>query len=322
MSVTIQTGDALDVLRTLPSESVHACVTSPPYYGLRDYGVPGQVGLEPSPGEYVERLVDVFREVRRVLRDDGTLWLNIGDTYASDTKGSGGTGKSTLAGTPANGNGQNFASRKINHGAKAKDLLGIPWMVALALRADGWYLRSDIIWAKPNPMPESVTDRPTKSHEHVFLFSKSPRYFYDADAIAEPAIYAGTTGCVSGPKQASRAAARCAKPSGNEITGAPRVAVADTRNARDVWTIATQPFSGAHFACMPQALAERCILAGCPGGGTVLDPFAGAGTTGLVARKRRRIFVGIELNPAYADMARKRISDAFPLYDLFEEPVS
>lgn len=310
----IHTGDALEVLRTLPSESVHACVTSPPYFGLRDYGVPGQIGLEPSPAEYVERLVAVFRDVQRVLRPDGTLWLNIGDSYASDSKGGGGVGRSTLVGTTNDGNGQLFRPRRIDHGAKPKDLLGVPWMVAFALRTAGWFLRSDIIWAKPNPMPESVTDRPTKSHEHVFLFSKAQRYYYDAKAIAEPSVTgaAGITGGAYAPPGQS--------PHGN-ARGAVSSSETSTRNARDVWTIATQPFSGAHFACMPRALAERCVIAGSPRGGLVLDPFTGAGTTGLVAAMNGRSFVGAEINGEYAAMARERIADyvATQQLDLFRE---
>jgi DNA modification methylase len=267
VSVHIIEGDCLATLRTLPDGAAQCCVTSPPYYGLRDYGVEGQIGLEDSPDAYVARLVDVFREVRRVLRDDGTLWLNMGDSYAAGGNG-GGNKNNTNAGSLTVG-------RKVAPaGYKPKDLLGIPWMVAFALRADGWYLRKDIIWHKPNPMPESVRDRPTTAHEHVFLLTKRAAYFYDADSIREEPIGA---------------------------------------NARDVWTIATQPYSGAHFATMPPALAERCIKAGSKPGDTIVDPFGGAGTTGLVADRLGRNALLIELNPTYAAMARERIALDAPL---------
>ncbi len=266
-------GDCRETLAQVPDGSVQCCVTSPPYWNLRDYGVEGQIGLEADPGEYVEHLVVAFREVRRALSASGTLWLNLGDCYAGGAGG--GQGK----------NGQRasrtFTARvreKRAPGLKPKDLVGIPWMVAFALRADGWYLRSEIIWAKPNPMPESVRDRPTKSHEQVFLFAKSERYFYDADAIAEPAI---STGRVL------------------DYTG-------DTRNARDVWRIASQPFSGAHFATMPIALATRCVLAGSRPGDTVLDPFLGSGTVAEAAQRLGRRWLGCELNPDYGDLIAER----------------
>jgi DNA modification methylase len=238
----------------LAPECVQCVVTSPPYYGLRDYGVAGQIGLEQTPAEYVENMVNVFREVRRVLRPDGTLWLNLGDSYASDTKGSGGSNpdKSPLQSAKGKENFQSFDSRKFTHDVKTKDLLGIPWRVAFALQADGWYLRSDIIWHKPNPMPESVTDRPTKSHEYMFLLTKSARYYYDAEAVKEKAETAGG-GCASSFR-------------GNGANRQDRdfteIGTSGQRNRRTVWTIATSPYSGAHFATFPPALVEPCILAG------------------------------------------------------------
>ena len=306
VSVRILIGDALTRLRDLPNESVHCCVTSPPYWGLRDYGVEGQIGLEETPGAYVARMVEVFAEVRRVLRADGTCWVNLGDSYAASRPYQ---VPSTMGG-PKHGPAQAALGRgsSVPDGLKPKDLVGIPWRVAFALQADGWWLRSDIIWHKPNPMPESVADRPTKSHEYVFLLTKSERYAYDADAIAEPALYqveegrqaSGMYSFGSGRDDGGR------HRSGGFVTG-------PTRNARSVWTIATQPFPGSHFATMPPALAERCIKAGCPAGGTVLDPFGGAGTTGLVADRLQRDAVLIELSPAYAEMARDRIRDEAPL---------
>ena len=297
-------GDCRTVLSTLPAASVQCCVTSPPYYGLRDYGVDGQIGLEPTPDEYVAEMVAVFREVRRVLRDDGTLWLNIGDSYAAPSKGTGGATEKQVTNA-----GAFFAPRKFNMGdAKQKDLMGIPWLLAFALRADGWYLRSDIIWHKPNPMPESVRDRPTSAHEHVFLFSKRGAYFYDADAIAEDAIHAGQV-VVLGEKSLSRGQATASgkKASGNGA--AASVTVAARRNARNVWTIATQPFSGAHFATMPPDLAERCIKAGSKPGDTVLDPFGGAGTTAVAADRHGRRSIMIDLSADYATLAGQRLHD-------------
>ena len=315
-------GDALRVLRRLPSQSINCCVTSPCYWGLRDYGVPGQMGLEKTPEEYVARLVDVFREVRRVLRDDGTLWLNLGDSYA--------TGGGKVGDCP--GGGKQGARYRGDHGAdpksagigpqtqpnrmpiaglKPKDLVGIPWRVAFALQADGWYLRSDIIWHRPNPMPESVTDRPTKAHEYVFLLAKGAKYYYDAAAIAEPAKYPGDHGFPRGPIDGCDSDLitwRAKSQQSRKIAGVDsRTAGSETRNKRTVWTVTTKPFKGAHFATFPPKLIEPCILAGCPKGGIVLDCFAGAGTTGLVATQHGRRFIGIELNPKYAQMARERI---------------
>jgi len=315
MSIQIIEGDCRDMLATLPAQSVHCCVTSPPYFGLRDYGVDGQIGLEPTPDAFVTELVAVFQEVRRVLRDDGTVWLNLGDSYASAWPAP--NNRRNIIDQPMSGGKRGPQRQSKLHGClKEKDLMGIPWRVAFALQADGWYLRQDIIWHKPNPMPESVTDRCTKAHEYVFLLSKSARYFYDADAIAEPAIYSGITGMDGSgfkPPQDFNG-----KHSGGSETLPPRKRVegqdAGTRNARSVWTIATQPFKEAHFATFPPDLAERCIKAGCPIGGTVLDPFGGAGTTGLVADRLQRNAVLIELNPAYADIARRRIEGDAPLF--------
>ena len=258
-------GNCIDELRKLSDGFAQCCVTSPPYWGLRDYGHEDQLGLEQTPDEYVARMVDVFREVRRVLRDDGTLWLDLGDSYAATAKGSGGT----TSGTIGNGRGQetnvgSFYSSTFNLtvcGLKPKDLVGIPWRVAFALQADGWYLRSDIIWHKPNPMPESVTDRPTKAHEYLFLLAKSERYYYDAEAIKEPATHAGKT-VTLGEKSLSRgqATGMGVEPSGNGR--APSVVVAADRNKRTVWTVASQPYADAHFATFPPNLIKPCILAG------------------------------------------------------------
>lgn len=342
MAIAIHCGDCRDVLGALPSGSVHCCITSPPYFGLRDYGVAGQIGLEPTPDDFVAEMMAVFREVRRVLRDDGTLWLNLGDSYASTVKGSGGAGKSRLGPNRdlQNIGHQKFEPRRFDmQGLKPKDLIGIPWRVAFALQADGWYLRSDIIWAKPNTMPESVTDRPTSAHEHVFLFSKAPKYFYDHKAIMEPVavlgwndgtrVYGGknktgddaqhgrittarTTGRVAGPRVsedrkdlagATYDRHRSSIPGGQSLQADPN----GLRNARNVWTIPTHPYPEAHFATMAPALAERCILAGCPIGGTVLDPFGGAGTTGLAADRLGRSAILIEINSKYAVMASARI---------------
>lgn len=256
--VDLHVGDCLDVLAGMPDASVHCCVTSPPYYGLRDYGVEGQIGLEESPNAYVERLVAVFREVRRVLHPSGTLWLNLGDSYANDVKGSNGKpgqGMKGVANQPA------IQKNWRTDGVKKKDLLGTPWRVAFALQADGWYLRQDIIWSKPNPMPESVRDRCTKAHEYVFLLSKSASYHFDAEAIKEVAVTAGapaervTAGKAAREDQGERVRTR---PVGRNC-GSP-----DRRNKRSVWTVTPKPFKGSHFAVMPPGLVEPCVLAGCP----------------------------------------------------------
>jgi len=308
-NATLYLGDCIEVMRTMPDQSVHCCVTSPPYFGLRDYGHDGQIGLEQTPDEYVAKLVEVFREVRRVLRDDGTLWLNLGDSYAR----TGGTDR-RVSDTAKVGSTRNTLvqmsdrTSKAPSGLKDKDLIGIPWRVAFALQADGWYLRQDIIWHKPNPMPESVRDRCTKAHEYIFLLSKSPKYYFDSDAIKEP-ISANT---VRGPKPFGRKNAKALNV--NELTGNMKPGVTwetpETRNRRSVWTVATKPFKGAHFATFPPDLIKPCILAGCPEGGTVLDPFGGAGTTGLVATQTGRNAVLCEINPEYVEMARARIAAA------------
>ncbi len=317
MSFRIIEGDALEVLRTLPDESVHCCITSPPYWGLRDYGVSGQIGLEPTPEAYVSSILAVFQEVRRILRSDGTCWLNLGDSYARDAaKGQHKPGDAGKQGYVYDrGNGRASATLDLKSpgpGLKAKDLIGIPWHVAFALQADGWYLRSDIIWAKPNPLPESVTDRPTKSHEYLFLLTKAERYYYDAVAIAEPC------GSFNGPTFTSGKTAR-AKMHLAPIGQAERQEPTE-RNKRSVWTIATLPFPEAHFATFPPALIEPCVLAGSPPEGVILDPFAGSGTTGLVALRHGRSFIGIELNPEYAAMARNRITKDMPMFN--QEEVS
>jgi len=301
-------GDVRDGLRTLPDASVQMCVTSPPYWRLRDYGVAGQLGLEATPDAYVSALVDVFREVRRVLKDDATLWLNLGDSYANDTKWGGSSGgKHVKALHGATGIGR----QKVATGLKPKDLIGIPWLVAFALRADGWYLRADIIWAKPNPMPESVTDRPTKAHEYLFLLTKSPRYYYDWKAITEPV--SGTAhGRGSGVNPKAALNAPGAKQ--NASFSAATAGLVDERNKRSVWTVATQPYPEAHFATFPEALIAPCIFAGSRAGDTVLDPFVGSGTTGAVSVRAGRHFVGCELSAEYVALARRRIGDAAPMF--------
>lgn len=307
MTVRLLIGDCRGRLRELPAGSVHTCVTSPPYFGLRDYGMEGQIGLEDTPDAFVQQMVEVFREVRRVLRDDGTLWLNLGDSYASRPNGSIGK-ESRLEGAYTSHDefrrAHGLRKPGVPAGLKHKDLIGIPWRVAFALQADGWWLRQDIIWAKPNPMPESVKDRCTKAHEYVFLLSKSGRYHYDAEAIQEAA-----SGEAPGNKQATKGGRAYDDGAAEHRTAANlhNIGARDTRNRRSVWTVATQPFKEAHFATYPPELIEPCILAGCPEGGVVLDPFGGAGTTGLVADRLQRDAILIEMNPAYAEIARKRL---------------
>ena len=315
MTVRILTGDVREKLAELPDASVHCCITSPPYFGLRSYLPDGhaakhlEIGLEDSPAAYVAALVDVFRGVRRVLRDDGTCWVVIGDSYAGSGKGGdpSGLGKqSTNAGSLVRG------SKLAPAGLKPKDLIGIPWRLAFALQDDGWWLRQDIVWSKPGPMPESVTDRCTRAHEYIFLLSKSATYHYDAAAIAEPAVYPNEQlGIVRGTKR--RADAMGVAPTGNEVPGAD-ADYGTTRNKRSVWTVTTGGFDRAHFATFPPALIEPCVLAGCPRGGTVLDIFFGAGTTGLVADRLGRDCIGIDINPEYAAMAGARIKDDAPLF--------
>jgi DNA modification methylase len=320
VSVQILIGDARERLRELPDTRVNCCVTSPPYFGLRDYGHAGQMGLEATPDEFVTGMVGLFREVRRVLRDDGTLWLNLGDSYAGSGRGGNpdaGTKQGTNRGSQSVGvlygreRDDAEVERQrikvgntalISSGFKPKDLIGIPWRVAFALQADGWYLRQDIIWSKPNPMPESVQDRCTKAHEYLFLLSKGPRYHFDADAIAE-AVAPSTVARLAQDVEAQTGSARVP----GKTNGNMKAVGGETRNKRSVWEVATQPFSGAHFATFPPALIEPCILAGCPKGGTVLDPFGGAGTTGLVADRHQRNAILIELNPEYAALAEDRL---------------
>ena len=300
--VTIHNGDCLEVLRTLPDESVQCCVTSPPYWGLRDYGHDGQIGLESTPEAYVGRMVDVFREVRRVLREDGTLWLNLGDSYASSNC----SGPQGATGDRASLTFTASTTPKIGDNLKPKDLVGIPWRVALALQADSWYLRQDIIWHKPNPMPESVTDRCTKAHEYVFLLAKSQRYYYDAEAIDEPveSRWEESHYKYYRDKGTSHKKSQVATCSGeHSMAGAY---AKPTRNRRSVWTVCTKPYSGAHFAVMPPDLVKPCILAGCPEGGVVLDPFMGSGTVAAVAQDAGRRAIGIELNPEYCKLIAKR----------------
>lgn len=310
---TIINGDSLEVIKTLPDGSVNCCITSPPYLGLRDYGVEGQLGREKTPEEYVGKMVAVFREVRRVLKDDGTLWLNLGDSYANQKTGDTYSGfndryfgRETDGGKQAQTVSNADIGRLDFNGLKPKDLVGIPWRVAFALQADGWYLRQDIIWHKPNPMPEPVTDRCTKAHEYVFLMSKSARYYYDAEAVKEPIENPGK------PRKFSKAGNK----DRNDTLRVYDPATVSGRNKRSVWTVATKPFKEAHFAVFPPDLIKPMVLAGCPTGGVVLDPFVGSGTTAIVARELGRRFIGIELNPEYADMARRRVGQTTP--SLFE----
>lgn len=345
-------GDALVELQKMPVESVDCIITSPPYWGLRDYGIEGQIGLEDSPEKFIEKMVAVFREAKRVLAEHGTLWLNIGDSYANNP-GNGRGGEATIGNQSMTGAAPHRSGRnKVVGNLKPKDLVGIPWMLAFALRADGWYLRSDIIWAKPNPMPESVTDRPTKAHEYVFLLSKSPKYYYDAAAIKTQSLessrarlsqdiesQAGSLrvpGKTNGPMKAVGGGWAGGVPplkdlpgSGNKLgafrdkqrghgrrhagfndrwDAMPKEEQQMLANKRTVWTVATMPFKEAHFATFPEKLIEPMILAGTLPGGVVLDPFMGAGTTALVAKKLGRQYLGIELNPEYIAMAEKRLN--------------
>lgn len=301
--MTLLLGDSLEQLKTLESESVQTCITSPPYWGLRDYGVSGQLGLEPTPSEYVQKLVLVFDEVKRVLTADGTLWLNLGDSYVGGGRG----GNSQVI--TGRGKDASMVSRtKEIIGLKPKDLVGIPWRVAFALQENGWYLRQDIIWHKPNPMPESVTDRCTKAHEYIFLLSKSQSYFFDNEAIKEAAKRPGEKQTFGGAK-AKNSTIPKGDPrfrNGSEQWGR-EIVTPTTRNKRSVWTVTTKPFKGAHFATFPPDLIEPCILAGSRKGDTVLDPFFGAGTTGVVAKKHERECIGIELNPEYMEIAKRRV---------------
>lgn len=295
---TILEGDALSVLRSLPSRSVQCCISSPPYYGLRNYNVEGQYGLEPTLDSYLDRMVAVFDEVYRVLKPTGTCWLNIGDSYANDDKWGGST-----SGKHAQGlHGETSIGReKRNTGFKPKDLMLVPFRLALALQTAGWWVRSDIIWHKPAPMPESVQDRPTRAHEYIFLLTRSERYYYDAAAIAEPAVI-GANGSVFTTGKTALDGRRAHVGQGTRIDHT-------TRNRRSVWTVNTEPFPDAHYAVFPTALIEPMVLAGSRPGDLVLDPFMGSGTVGVVASQHGRDWLGIELNHEYADMARQRIAE-------------
>lgn len=351
------TGDCRKLLKQLPAGCVQTCITSPPYWGLRDYDTDGQIGLEDTPEQYVDVLVEVFEGVWRVLREDGTLWLNLGDCYVANPRGPGGAGKSTMTGTgdwerrqqraagrkgvahPNNrtidpkvkGRGHaHAASRGLRTASlKHKDLVGMPWMAAFALRAAGWYLRCDVIWSKPNPLPESVTDRPTKAHEYLFLLSKSASYYYDRHAIAEPTVWDGERRniieSVQSPmpgapahtglrkyKSGNKARQQRSDNGGNrdrntnQTFGVPWEDDDGRRNKRSVWTVTPMPYTGAHFATFPPDLIEPCVLACSRPGDLVLDPFFGSGTTGLVAEKHERRWIGFDINPKYAELAKER----------------
>ena len=307
----IEFGDCRETMRRWASEGVkvQTCVTSPPYFGLRDYGHDGQIGLEQTPEEYIAAMVEVFRCVRDVLSDDGTLWLNIGDSYNAAGRTGHGTRIGYKQGTNrASAEGHDKCRPTVGN-LKPKDLIGIPWMLAFALRADGWYLRQDVIWSKPNPMPESVRDRCTKAHEYIFLLSKSERYFYDSEASKEPAV-GGQTGKAASFKREGSKREQTIPNQGYGTHRPDREDVAyngETRNRRSVWTVATRPYKGAHFATFPPALIEPCILAGSRPGDIVLDPFMGSGTTAAVALQQGRQYLGCELNPDYGPLQEERI---------------
>ena len=306
---TLHVGDALTVLKTLPSESVNCCVTSPPYFGLRDYGVNGQIGAETTPAAFVSALVAVFEEVRRVLTVDGIFWLNLGDSYSSQGGGQvvNTINSNRIGGSDSQNSGK---SRKAAEGLPPKNLMMIPARVAIALQDAGWILRAEIVWHKPNPMPESVTDRVTRSHEMIYMLTKSEQYFYDAEAIKEKSVE--TSGWAKQRQKGVNTWKYNDTPDRISATSQKidfsTFGIAGMRNARSVWTISnSQGFKEAHFACFPEELPRRCILAGCPENGLVLDPFTGSGTTGAVAIRHGRRFVGVELNPCYAEMAHRRI---------------
>jgi len=344
----IYCGDALETLKTFPNECVNCCVTSPPYYGLRDYGVKGQMGLEETPEEYVKKMVEVFSEVKRVLKKEGTVFLNLGDSYWGG-KGQSGHGEEfmeyqknrklnkdslNVAASHVGGKKKTRPTDRPHNIIKPKDLIGIPWMVAFALRTDGWYLRQDIIWAKGisgihnysgSVMPESVIDRCTKSHEYIFLLSKSKKYYYDIDAIKEEGIYEADVTIKRKLRQKEenksspnkmKSGIRKQFPDGkhSDSKHIPTKAVNGLRNKRSVWAVSTKPFKEAHFAVFPPKLIEDCIKAGCPEDGIVLDPFIGSGTTAIVARKQDKNFVGIELNPDYIQIAEKKMREELGLY--------
>ncbi|MEG1562120.1 MAG: site-specific DNA-methyltransferase [Bacteroides sp.] len=312
------TADAETGLQLIQDGTADACITSPPYYGLRDYGNSDQIGLESTPEEYIDRLVRIFREVKRALKDDGTLWIVIGDCYAGSGKGAANYPENTLKykqGTNRGMLGARATKQVRTPSCKPKDLIGIPWMLAFALRADGWYLRNDIIWQKPNAMPESVKDRCTGSHEHILLLSKSRKYHFDAEAIEEPASFDGrkeTFNKGSG-KYAEAAIVPGNHPQTQHMAGKPHERWrtkngVHIRNKRDVWTVSTKPYRGAHFATFPPELIRPCVLAGSRPGGIVIDPFFGSGTTGIVAKEEGRGFIGIDINREYMEMARSRIN--------------
>jgi DNA modification methylase len=319
---TLLQGHCLEVLRTLPTESVQTCITSPPYFGLRDYGCDGQIGLESTPDSFVASLVDVFAEVHRVLKKDGTLWLNLGDSYAAqrggtsmpaETLAGGVGGKGDKAAHRGHDGAAGHAHRNAsNIGLKHKDLIGIPWRVAFALQSYGWYLRQDIIWHKPNPMPESVTDRCTKAHEYIFLLSKSDRYFYDNEAIKEPVSDVSIKRSEYG-WNCDRPSTKNASMGGTGIHTekmGTRFVNPSGRNKRSVWTVNTKPYKGAHFAVYPTELIRPCVLAGSRPGDVVLDPFNGSGTTGFVSIEERRKYIGIDINTEYLAIAEARIKSA------------
>jgi len=339
----IHNQDCLEGLKQYRDGIFHCCVTSPPYWGLRDYGVDGQLGLESSPEQFIEKMVEVFREVKRVLRDDGTCWINIGDSYAGNGGAYGSQSEYITGRQPEQKMGMAERFKKHAAGIKPKDMVGIPWMLAFALRADGWYLRQDIIWSKPNPMPESIKDRCTKSHEYIFLLSKSPKYYYNQDTIKEPASENThprrkqiPSGWDTGPTNHKGKSGRYSdtgvgwgktsehapgddriRPSrikNNKSFDAAMSVMPEKRNKRSVWTITPQAFKEAHFATFPEELPYTCIKAGCPEGGIVLDPFMGAGTTALVARKLQRQYVGYEINSEYVRLAETRLQKELGMF--------
>ena len=301
-------GDCLTLMKELPDESVDCVITSPPYWGLRDYGVSGQVGLENTLEEYVGKLVSLFGEVKRVLKKEGTIWLNLGDSYAGSNCGS---NDHREEGASLSKSDEKYKGQRpgLPEGLKPKDLVGIPWRVAFALQAEGWFLRQDIIWSKPNPMPESMTDRCTKSHEYVFLLAKSAKYFFDGEAIKEPFVSNNNTKSKGTRGKLRTTGAR----NGDRDFSGGFPYPENGRNKRSVWTINTKPFGGAHFATFPEELIKPMVLAGCPVGGIVLDPFMGAGTTSVVAKRLGRNFIGMELNPDYCKIAEERLKSVMPM---------
>ena len=326
MKIDIYAGDCIRSLKNMPEQSVHTCVTSPPYYGLRDYGVEGQLGLEQTPKEFVDNLVNVFKEVKRVLRDDGTVWLNIGDSYgAQNGKGfntnanKGSTNRSTEM-QEKYGNISSHSTMKERTGLPPKSLIGIPWQVAFAMQDDGWILRQDIIWHKPNPMPESVRDRCTKAHEYIFLFSKSKKYYYDNEAIKEDSVTVNSKGERGKPNSAKNVGKSTEDVDGFDVRGGfKNMKAQPKKNKRSVWTVATKPYKEAHFATFPPKLIEPCVLAGCPEGGTVLDPFGGSGTTAEVSNAHARDTVLCELSDDYIEIAVKRLSGMFADINIIKE---